>query len=363
MPKRKTAMMMLCNETTASGYAYEVSQGVADMLRDMTEGELSHLMPKPSPSCHGYEAISYAARVVELAKERGIADEDICVCPREIPTVFFDTGWAPAETDAPEAKSRHHSPRMGGDATLSREDIELRAYVSALLMGDPMSSDGIREFSDLAELVDGQYESDGKASRFVRVVSACGHYFAVAPTYRTADLPKPEQEPERPWEVVRVPRKDAIGTYRWVPRDAMLDGQGWDGTSEVPLPDPDDSLGFPPGARIALDERFSEEVHDEWHLCEWLGDRLFGDGPGKAGHSVYGFYKEPVTGQLVLVACRTDYGESPDDLGAVPFALYGVSTERDGFGNPFVILSRISECDGQEGELDGYLELTEMLLS
>lgn len=228
-----------------------------------------------------------------------------------------------------------------------RHGIPLRAYLYDIFAGHPLSQDEIWQLTDMAQLIDAQYETDEESGRerLVRIFSACGYNVAVAPTYDTANLPRLQWTLDQPWEVIKVERKVTMDTCRWVPRKNV----------DV---EEESSVEFPSGTRIALDERFSEEVSNEWCLCEWLGDRLFGDDPKFAECSVYGFYDEPGTGRLVLAVRSTD---DDDGLGVTPFALYLVDVERNESGEASVVLRHLVSCDGHDGELDGYDRLSKML--
>lgn len=86
-------IIALSNETTASECFYEVSDKVFELLGQLTERELAEAMPKQTPYGMGYESVSYASALAELAKRRGVPEHDIAIKETTVPTFFFDTGW------------------------------------------------------------------------------------------------------------------------------------------------------------------------------------------------------------------------------------------------------------------------------
>lgn len=93
MQHSDAVIISLANETTASRFLYEVSPAVSGLIRYLPPERLSAAMPQQSPYGLGYEQVSYAMALVQLAKEFGIEDADISVTPLSVPGAEFESGW------------------------------------------------------------------------------------------------------------------------------------------------------------------------------------------------------------------------------------------------------------------------------
>lgn len=242
MTGRETELVTLVNETTATGGTYEVSHAVAGMLRGMGEDELSEGMPKPTPQSLGYEHAAYATGLVGIARAHGVADRDISVRERDIPTFFFDTGWGEASGMPPvddadgtlQQDVREEPPvdHAGDDGSplvpvMRRPfapEFEVKSSLCDMFCGRSVAQEDIRFMLEHSDARDAQYEKgeDGR-QRLVRIRSAYGYEVAIAPTWETCDGPVDEIEYEQPYEVVRELTMRAIETARWRRRESDLE--------------------------------------------------------------------------------------------------------------------------------------------
>ena len=219
MSGRRTELISIVNETTATEGIYEVSHEIVEMLRTMGEDELSRRMPKPSPRSLGYERATYAAALAGIARDRGISDEDIMVRETEIPSFFFDSGWAREET-ANRGNTGTGAEPAARDATEAAFDDSLRMVtcVEAMRAGLTLAQGDIRFMLERSAATDAQYERQGEERRLVRIRTAGGCDFAVVPTWDTCNLASENQEYEQPYEAVRQYESREITVTRWVPR-------------------------------------------------------------------------------------------------------------------------------------------------
>lgn len=251
MSNHDTKLIALSNETTASQFFYEVSGDILRLIEGLTEAELSDLMPEQAPGGGGYESVMYAAALVKLARDAGLGEDAIHVRPIELPTFFFESGWAGcggnaapvqteeviwedvlaedtddapireevlfvAEDDIPEDTDTDSD--AGTPFDFAEEDGDpLADYVLSIKAGAGLTFGEAADFLRLTDSVDVQMELSDDAparQRLVEIVRACGRYFAVAPTWRTAADPHSLREWESPYEV--EPSTDVAASQYWV---------------------------------------------------------------------------------------------------------------------------------------------------
>lgn len=99
--KEGSALVMLANETTATGYLYAMPESIAKMLTETDEAVLGKLMPSQAVETLDDEAMEIADTVCEIARTNGIDGEIWC---EHVPieTKWFESGWAATGAQEPQ---------------------------------------------------------------------------------------------------------------------------------------------------------------------------------------------------------------------------------------------------------------------
>ena len=91
----KTEIIELVNETTGSGYFFEVSVPVADLVMDMSGYTLNHAMPAQEPgTTPDEEKAGYLLGLLSMARRAGLQSSDISVKFADIRRKRFSSGWS-----------------------------------------------------------------------------------------------------------------------------------------------------------------------------------------------------------------------------------------------------------------------------